>query len=1129
MKTIHQICLTALAIGLAFGSEPLSAQSGSSYFADFELAGRANQGVIFSMAQDAEGNLEIATSNGVVVYDGSNTSLVGTGADVDELDYVPEMGKTYVGCEGRIGFISKNNFGKYTFTKIPLTGMDLASFADICHIGKDVYFQSDEWVVKVENDKVVQKWKRPAEGNFAGIFTLQNTVFVNISSSGLWVLNSNGTMKKHSVADSRLAETYIAFAIQRANNEVILGTEESQLLLFNGSQITDLVLDKTNYLADNLLTGGKRIDNNYMALTTYRGGLLVANMYNGIVSEVYNTSTGFPDDQITCITVDKSQGIWTSHEVGITRIDRNIPVKFFSAYPGLHARVTSVAEYNGTLYLGCSDGLYWLKSADNAQEYENAVKITDQVKKEIQQENRKQNAAKGNKDDGDNDEPAGPITVKTDPNPTDPGTTGTGETKDPGTTTDQGDINNAGKKIKKLWQRAKDKVKGGGGSGGTKSVGSGDNGEKSLSIVPRRTPFRYAALGTEKGLQFFYAKVAGLNARVKKILMTSHGLVLATNDGLYSYGAEGVKKLFDGDIKDASYGFGKVVFVSNYGVNILTDDMNLYPVQLSAKHRNIGTVYLEQANVMWLGEMNRAVKVNISATGEVQKETDVDVPAEFRDMITINKCGDVVFLVSASGLYEYQPGSNTAVKSTIIDADENDVLHYLINPSGNTLYVRSNEGWKEIKSKTETANMGLMDVITDIRYVFRSASSSLWTISHNGFVYFLNKNLPNAKSFAGFDVFIRGVNSFNGNAFDLSDLSISYRDAAVEFKWGSNLFLKSNGTWFQYKIEGAGRGQWSPWTRQTSLKIQLNPGSYTFVVHARDVFGNVSPDKTLSFRIQPPFWQTWWFYTIVGLLLALVVWQVFRWRNRALLEKQKVLEAMVKERTKELAEEKEKTEGLLLNILPKAVAQELKEVGQSSVRKHSDSAVMFTDFCDFTKLSKNMTAEELVMKLDSYFRKFDEIVDKYGLEKIKTIGDSYMCAAGVPQPKNHSSLSIVMAALEIIEVVEKEDTNWKIRVGIHQGGLVSGVVGKRKFAYDIWGDTVNVASRMESSSEPMNINITEQVYDKIKDYFECEKRGEVEAKSLGKTSMYFVKGLKPAFRSNGSSLVPNKDFLALLN
>ena len=161
-------------------------------------------------------------------------------------------------------------------------------------------------------------------------------------------------------------------------------------------------------------------------------------------------------------------------------------------------------------------------------------------------------------------------------------------------------------------------------------------------------------------------------------------------------------------------------------------------------------------------------------------------------------------------------------------------------------------------------------------------------------------------------MFFRGVQSFDGKPFDLSNLSISYKDAAVEVRWGSNLYLLSKGTWYQYKIEGTGGNQWSQWTKETSLKIQLTPGKYTFVVRARDVMGNISPEQRLSFSINPPFWQTWWFYTIVALLLGAIVFFIFRWRNRALIENQKRLEKMVVERTRELGIEKEKTEELLV-------------------------------------------------------------------------------------------------------------------------------------------------------------------------------------------------------------------------
>lgn len=1113
-------------------SPVLRAQSGGAFFADFQLSGRASQGEIYSMAQDAEGNMQIATSNGVVIYDGSNTSLVGTGADVSKLDYVPELGKTFVGCEGRIGFITHDNFGKYKFTQIPLPNMEYQSFSAVTHLGTDVYFQSDDWVVKVNSDKVVQKWHRASEGNFSGIFILSNTVFVNVSTAGLYTLNNNGSLKKHSVNDSRIAEAYIWFSIPRGAGEVVLGTDESDLFLFTGAELKELTLDKNNYLKDNFLTDGKRLDNNSMALTTYSGGLMVANMYNGIVSELYNTSTGFADNQISCMAVDNSQGIWTSHEYGLTRIDRNIPVKYYSAYPGLTGHVTSLAEVNNVLYVGCNDGLYWLKSAENAEEWEKAVKTAEQINRN-NQEARKQ-GGKSETRSGSNDvEPTNPANNPSEPT-IDPVNPTPGTSTDPGTSgsTNDNDINNAGNKIKKLLRRAKDKVKGSGtGSGGQQPVKDGNSGgEKGLGIYRKNNLFKFASLGTDKGFQYVYAKISGIEGRVKKLISSPKGLFCATSIGLYLYGGEGVVKLFDGEIKDMSYNFGKLVFVSSSGANLYTAEGTVYPIQLKQTHRNLGSAFIESANVIWLGETNKAIQVTITATGAVTKELGVDVPAMFRDVISVCKAGDITYMVSSSGLFEWQPGTTTAVASDKVHSDENEVFHYAINNASNTLFVRTSEGWKELKGGGEVGkNMGLMDVINNIRYVYKASNGSLWVVSGSEKIYYLDNSTPSSKAFAGFNVFIRGVNGFNGTAFNLSDLSISHKETRVYFKWGSNVFIQSSGTWYSYKIDGWRGSEWSPWTRQTSTDFQLPPGSYKFMIKAKDVYGNESPVKSIPFRIEPPFWATWWFYTLVGLALALIIWFIFRWRNRALIEKQKLLEHMVKERTKELAEEKEKTEELLLNILPRAIAQELKEVGHSSVRKHSDSAVMFTDFCDFTKLSKNMTAEELVLKLDGYFRKFDEIVEKYGLEKIKTIGDSYMCAAGVPQPKSHSSLSIVMAALEIIDVVEKADTRWKIRVGIHQGGLVSGVVGKKKFAYDIWGDTVNVASRMESSSEPMNINITAEVYEKIKDYFDCEKRGEVEAKSLGKTTMYFVRGLKTQYRANGSPLVPNKDFLAILN
>ena len=214
-----------------------------------------------------------------------------------------------------------------------------------------------------------------------------------------------------------------------------------------------------------------------------------------------------------------------------------------------------------------------------------------------------------------------------------------------------------------------------------------------------------------------------------------------------------------------------------------------------------------------------------------------------------------------------------------------------------------------------------------------------------------------------------------------------------------------------------------------------------------------------------------------------------------------------------IQKEKERSDVLLKNILPDETAKELKEKGFVKAKKFDSVSVLFTDFKGFTQFSESLSPEELVKSIHFYFSKFDEIIEKHGLEKIKTVGDAYMCAGGLPFPTEDHSYKITLAALDIVDFV-KESTNdvsnekakLDIRVGIHTGSVVAGVVGTKKFAYDIWGDTVNVASRMESSGAVSRVNISESTYNLLKDNkaFVFEARGAIEAKGKGKINMFFV-------------------------
>lgn len=208
----------------------------------------------------------------------------------------------------------------------------------------------------------------------------------------------------------------------------------------------------------------------------------------------------------------------------------------------------------------------------------------------------------------------------------------------------------------------------------------------------------------------------------------------------------------------------------------------------------------------------------------------------------------------------------------------------------------------------------------------------------------------------------------------------------------------------------------------------------------------------------------------------------------------------------ELAFEKAKSDTLLLNILPIEIAEELKAEGESRARQYEHVTVLFTDFVNFTGISEKLTPQDLVAFIHKNFTAFDAIIEKYGLEKIKTIGDAYLAVCGLPVENSKHAQLVVKAALEIRDFMENNDTGFRIRIGIHTGQVVAGIVGVKKYAYDIWGDTVNTAARMEQNSEEGKINISEATYELVKDEFECVYRGKISAKNKGEIDMYFVNG-----------------------
>jgi len=350
-------------------------------------------------------------------------------------------------------------------------------------------------------------------------------------------------------------------------------------------------------------------------------------------------------------------------------------------------------------------------------------------------------------------------------------------------------------------------------------------------------------------------------------------------------------------------------------------------------------------------------------------------------------------------------------------------------------------------------------------------------------------------------------------------LSLAYDNNYLSFHFTGVTLNQAQKVKYRYILEG-NDNNWSALTaRNEAAYGNLEPGRYRFRVKAMNSEGYWSQESSYDFEIRPPWWKTWWAYVSYVILSLLSLVLFIRRRERNLKQRQKELEIKVDEATseirhrkEEIEKEKHRSDELLLNILPEEVAEELKNKGEAEAKQIDEVTVLFTDFKGFTSLSEKLSPKELVHEIHECFSEFDKIMLRHGVEKIKTIGDAYMAAGGLPVPNKTHAQDVVNAALDIqafMEMHKKERQTmgalfFEIRIGVHTGPVVAGIVGLKKFAYDIWGDTVNTASRMESSGEVGKVNISETTYVKVKDHFNCTPRGKINAKGKGEVDMYFI-------------------------
>ncbi|MCF8391312.1 MAG: hypothetical protein K9H12_11510, partial [Bacteroidales bacterium] len=374
---------------------------------------------------------------------------------------------------------------------------------------------------------------------------------------------------------------------------------------------------------------------------------------------------------------------------------------------------------------------------------------------------------------------------------------------------------------------------------------------------------------------------------------------------------------------------------------------------------------------------------------------------------------------------------------------------------------------------------------------------------------------------------LNGKEVLKGKLFELrktqlreSLKNLAYKDNSFEMEFSSSDFL-SEDTKFKYILMGRDT-EWSDWESGNKIILsKLKPGDYLLKLRLSNENNYISNTFKLNITVLSPFYKNKYAIALYILSFLVLVFVIYRWAVLHYLTKEDKIkvEAFHKSEPEEIVPEEE------------PLSAKIIENKKSKWDKYSMVTVLFSDIQGFTKIAEMMNPEKLIDELDQFFFHFDSVVDKYNIEKIKTIGDAYMAAGGIPVRNITNPVEVVLAALEMQQYMKQLKKTkvdiWDLRIGIHTGPVIAGEIGHKKRSYDIWGDSVNIASRMESTGEAGKVNVSEVTYNYIKDFFICEYRGKIPVKYKGNLDMYFVTGLRPELSINLVGL-PNKMFFLKL-
>ncbi|HEX2921905.1 MAG TPA: SpoIIE family protein phosphatase [Bacteroidales bacterium] len=836
----------------------LNAQEGSPFLTHFR-EDRDIENQNWAICQDTNKMMLFANRKGILCFDGADWTPIRIPVTPMVMKINPSDGKIYIGGDNSFGFLERDHVGYCRYVELN-DSTNIGAITNIIFHDSIACFIGDYSVTCLNIKSNAPKWQIFAdETQFTGAFMLGENIYVNVGGKGLHRIEKDTLFPI--VSGYTTENTEILFSLPYNEKRTIIGKDDGTISFFDGIKFYDYTIDDDNYLSNNVVADAISLGDSLYAFSTVGGGVLVSGKNSQKVRYIINNMKGLPDDEIFAIGSDASGGLWMSHPFGLTRADLNLPAGNYGIYPGLEGNLSTAVRYLKELYVATSEGVFYLAKEKRYTEVE-VIKRT-----EIQEVKSKQKQRKG-KEQSTELVPQKQTSSK-----------------------------------KSLLTRIF----------GKKAADQTLAQQPASQIIetPDVSEMPVASFVTEKvrtlkSIDFVYKSIPGITEKCRQLVPTRYGVLAATNRGLYViYDHKTTPIVKDRYINYISWNeeSGAYSIAADDGYFFVRYKGGRWETEAGDENFNypVYSIFRQTPNTVWLGTDNAAFKIVTSSSGGSPDYKSYSVENPFIQRYHVRSVNDTLFLFTETGVSWLDVSTDKFIpyKSLIT---ESEIFKYPV--SNVSLIIAGNDlVYNEKQRKIKERDLSLLKLFEDIASVYYD-DDFIWVVDGDNRLFGIDTK-KSSSTIRETDLLVRNVSNERGTSFDPSNIVFERGDNIINFDIVVPAYLNKNLTQYQYFIEGV-MDEWSAWSSNKSYSKAISePGDYTLMIRAKDLWGQVGDPVSLSFSIKAPFTETPLFYIgaiIIGLGIVLVV---IRFREKQLHEKNRILEEKVKERTAEIEAQKE--------------------------------------------------------------------------------------------------------------------------------------------------------------------------------------------------------------------------------